>query len=167
VLDINPGELVILLAVALVVVGPERLPHYAQQLAQLIKTVRRMALNARDQVRTELGPEFDDVDWHKLDPRQYDPRRIMRDALSDMDVDDDSPRRAPGKPVRRPGAGTGAAGAAGAAGGRAAGSGSSGSRAAAGDGRSSGGGSSGAGSSGAASSGAGSAPPPGFDPDAT
>jgi sec-independent protein translocase protein TatB len=29
-----------------------------------------------------LGPEFDEVDWKKLDPRQYDPRRIVRDALS-------------------------------------------------------------------------------------
>ncbi|HEV7169154.1 MAG TPA: Sec-independent protein translocase TatB, partial [Micrococcaceae bacterium] len=28
-----------------------------------------------------LGPEFEDVDWRKLDPRQYDPRRIIREAL--------------------------------------------------------------------------------------
>jgi sec-independent protein translocase protein TatB len=30
-----------------------------------------------------MGPEFDDVEWQKLDPRQYDPRRIIRDALLD------------------------------------------------------------------------------------
>ena len=29
----------------------------------------------------ELGEGFEDVDWKKLDPRQYDPRRIIREAL--------------------------------------------------------------------------------------
>jgi sec-independent protein translocase protein TatB len=89
VLGINGGEFIVLLAVAVLVLGPERLPHYAQQLATLIKQLRRMAQGAQEQVRTELGPEFDDVDWRKLDPRQYDPRRIVREALSDsIDLDD-------------------------------------------------------------------------------
>ena len=35
----------------------------------------------KSRVREEMGPEIDDVDWRKLDPRQYDPRRIIRDAL--------------------------------------------------------------------------------------
>ena len=34
-------------------------------------------------MREEMGPEFDEVDWKKLDPRQYDPRRIVMDALRD------------------------------------------------------------------------------------
>jgi sec-independent protein translocase protein TatB len=42
-----------------------------------------MANGARDRLREEMGPEFDDVDWKKLDPRQYDPRRIIREALLD------------------------------------------------------------------------------------
>jgi sec-independent protein translocase protein TatB len=36
-----------------------------------------------------MGPEFDEVDWKKLDPRQYDPRRIIREAL----LDDDTPAK--------------------------------------------------------------------------
>jgi sec-independent protein translocase protein TatB len=89
VFGINAGEFVVLLAVAALVLGPERLPQYAQQLANLVRQLRRMAQGAQEQVRTELGPEFDDVDWRKLDPRQYDPRRIVREALSDsFDPDD-------------------------------------------------------------------------------
>ena len=34
-------------------------------------------------MRDEMGPDFDDVDWKKLDPRQYDPRRIIREALDE------------------------------------------------------------------------------------
>lgn len=87
---INPSEFLVLLLVAAVVLGPERLPQYTQQLTRLVRLLRRMAQGAADQVRTEMGPEFDDVDWRKLDPRQYDPRRIVREALSDV-VDPDDP----------------------------------------------------------------------------
>ena len=52
-----------------------------------MKMLRRMATGARDQLREEMGPEIDDVDWRKLDPRQYDPRRIIREALTDEFTD--------------------------------------------------------------------------------
>jgi sec-independent protein translocase protein TatB len=90
VLDINPGELIILLVVAVVVIGPERLPKYAAELARMVREVRTFARNAREQVREEMGDEFDDVDWQALDPRRYDPRRIVREAL--LDDDDDEPQ---------------------------------------------------------------------------
>jgi sec-independent protein translocase protein TatB len=90
VFGINGSEFIVLLVVAAVVLGPERLPQYAQQLARLVRELRRMAQGASQQMREELGPEFDDIDWRKLDPRQYDPRRIVREALSDS-VDPDDP----------------------------------------------------------------------------
>jgi len=61
--------------------GPERLPRYAAGLARLVKGIRNMASGAKDRMRNEMGDDFDDVDWRKLDPRQYDPRRIIREAL--------------------------------------------------------------------------------------
>ena len=81
--DINGGEFLVLGAVAVVVLGPERLPTYAAQLGKLVREARTFARNAREQVRGEMGEEFDDIDWQKLDPRRYDPRRIVRDALLD------------------------------------------------------------------------------------
>ncbi len=80
---ISGPEFIVLLAVAAIVLGPERLPQYTQQLARFVRQMRVMAAGATQQVRAELGPEFDDVDWRKLDPRQYDPRRIVREALAD------------------------------------------------------------------------------------
>ena len=93
-LGMNGGELVVIAVIALLVIGPERLPGYAQQLGRLVRELRRMATGAREQVRAELGPEFDDVDWQKLDPRQYDPRRIVREALQDA-WDDPEPATTP------------------------------------------------------------------------
>lgn len=74
-------KLLVIMLIAVFVVGPDRLPSYAQKLAQLVKSLKQMATGAKDRMRDEMGPEFDDVDWKKLDPRQYDPRRIIRDAL--------------------------------------------------------------------------------------
>ncbi|GHH73734.1 twin-arginine translocase TatA/TatE family subunit [Promicromonospora soli] len=80
---INGWELVIILVVAMLVIGPERLPVYAEQLGSLVRRGRDLLQNAKARVDDELGPEFSDVDWSKLDPRQYDPRKIVRDALLD------------------------------------------------------------------------------------
>jgi sec-independent protein translocase protein TatB len=89
VFGISAPEFIVLLAVAAVVLGPERMPQYAAQLGRLVRELRRMAQGASTQVRNEMGPEFDDIDWRKFDPRQYDPRRIVREALADsFDPDD-------------------------------------------------------------------------------
>lgn len=80
-------KLLIIGIIAVFLLGPERLPYYASQLARLVKSLRNMANGAKDRMREEMGPDFDEIDWKKLDPRQYDPRRIIREAL----VDDEPP----------------------------------------------------------------------------
>ena len=85
-MGISGGELVVLLVLAFLLVGPERLPELAQQLARLTRELKKLATGAKERVREELGPEFEDLS--KLDPRQYDPRRIVREAL----LDDEPPR---------------------------------------------------------------------------
>jgi len=77
----NGAEIIIILVLIAIVVGPQRLPHYAEQLARLVRTLRDMARGATQTIKDELGPEAADLDFSKLDPRQYDPRRIVRDAL--------------------------------------------------------------------------------------
>ena len=69
--------------VAALVIGPERLPRYAEALAAFTKRARDWVSSARSRMREEMGDDFDDVDWRTLDPRQYDPRRIIREALLD------------------------------------------------------------------------------------
>ena len=76
-------KLLVIGVIAVFLLGPDRLPHYAAQLAKLVRNLRDLANGAKDRLRDEMGPEFDDVDWKKLDPRQYDPRRIIREALID------------------------------------------------------------------------------------
>lgn len=82
---INGAEFLILFVIAVVVVGPERLPRYAEQLAHAVRKLRHFVGDAKERVATELGDDVKDVDWEALDPRRYDPRRIVREALLDGD----------------------------------------------------------------------------------
>ncbi|MHA7133975.1 twin-arginine translocase TatA/TatE family subunit [Oerskovia turbata] len=108
---INGWEFGIILVVAVIVIGPERLPKYAEQLGAFVRTARGFLKDAKARVDDELGDQVGDVDWSKLDPRQYDPRRIVREALLDDDGLGATPRPRTAGPVPPP-PGPAAAGAA-------------------------------------------------------
>ncbi|MHB1064694.1 MAG: twin-arginine translocase TatA/TatE family subunit, partial [Georgenia sp.] len=126
-MGISGGELVVLLILIFLLVGPEKLPELAQQLGRLTRELKKLATGAKEKVKEELGPEFQDL--AAFDPRQYDPRRIVREAFMD-DPRPAAPARSaaarrptsrpasPGDPqaAAPPGLSTLAAGAAGAAG---------------------------------------------------
>ncbi|BDZ44586.1 Sec-independent protein translocase TatB [Naasia aerilata] len=94
-------KLLLIGVLAVLIVGPERLPRYAAQLARLVRSVKSFADGAKTRMRDEMGPEFDEVDWKKLDPRQYDPRRIIREALLEDEQQQVRPVR-PAPPPSRP-----------------------------------------------------------------
>lgn len=83
---INGSEFLIIVLVAVIVVGPQRLPEYTRKLTQMVRQLRVFLDNARSQIAEEVGPEMADLDLSSLDPRQYDPRKIVRDALGE-DID--------------------------------------------------------------------------------
>ena len=76
-------KLLLIGVIAALLIGPERLPRYAESLARFTRKAKEYMTTAKSRVKDEMGPEFDDVDWRTLDPRQYDPRRIIREALLD------------------------------------------------------------------------------------
>lgn len=76
-------KLLLIGVIAAFLVGPERLPRYAESLARFTKRAKDWATSAKSRVKEEMGEDFDDVDWRTLDPRRYDPRRIIREALLD------------------------------------------------------------------------------------
>lgn len=83
---INGGEVLVLLLIIVIVVGPRRLPQYAEQLGRWTRQLRAFVTDAKVRVAQEMGEEAAAVDWETLDPRRYDPRRIVREALADDGV---------------------------------------------------------------------------------
>ena len=86
------GELMVLAIVGLVVLGPDRLPKAAADAAKWLRELRRMARNATQDIKAELGPEMADLDLASLHPR-----RIVSSALWD---DEDPQIPAPTPPTR-------------------------------------------------------------------
>jgi sec-independent protein translocase protein TatB len=76
-------KLLLIGIVAGLLIGPERLPRYVESLTKFAKRAREYVSSAKTKMKDEMGSDFDDVDWRTLDPRQYDPRRIIREALLD------------------------------------------------------------------------------------
>lgn len=66
-------ELIIIMIVALVVVGPERLPEMGRKLGKTVNDLRRMYTGLREQ----LGPDFDEVEKQVRALRSLDPRREL------------------------------------------------------------------------------------------
>jgi sec-independent protein translocase protein TatB len=85
-------EIGMLLVVALLVFGPDKLPSVARDAARMLRELRRMAQGARTQLKSELGPEFADFDFDSLNPRAF----VRKHLLEDDDTFEE--------PARRPGA---------------------------------------------------------------
>ncbi|MGN6246277.1 MAG: sec-independent translocase [Motilibacteraceae bacterium] len=76
---IQGPEFIFLGVLALVILGPERLPKYAAEAGRLVRQLRSMADTAKSQVVAELGPEFQDIRMSDLDPRTFVSRQLLGD----------------------------------------------------------------------------------------
>ena len=77
-------ELMVIIVVAVLVFGPDRLPDFARQAGRFLRQVRTFTQSARDDIRSELGPEFADFELTDLDPRRA-VRKYMQDAWDESD----------------------------------------------------------------------------------
>lgn len=76
------AEMALIAFIAVVVFGPERLPDLAKQAGQMVRKARKFAHSARDELRSELGPEYADLELRDLDPRTI-VRKHIREAMVD------------------------------------------------------------------------------------
>ena len=70
--------------VGVIVFGPDKLPDLAKQAGRFIRTVRRMAENAKNDLGREIGEDFSGLQLRDLDPRE-----VVRKNF--LDADDDAP----------------------------------------------------------------------------
>ncbi len=91
-------ELMVIVVIAVVVFGPERLPEFARQAGRFVRQLRNLAQNAQTQLRDELGPEYADLRLADLDPRQAIRKHIL-EAMEDDDDASPAERRPPAREV--------------------------------------------------------------------
>lgn len=79
-------EFAVIAFVAVLVFGPDKLPELAKQAGQLVRKARSLANAARDELRTELGPDYADLELRDLDPRTI-VRKHITEAMEEADRD--------------------------------------------------------------------------------
>ena len=92
---IGPLELLMIVVIALVVVGPERLPEMLFQLGKGVNKAKRLVLDLRDQARAELGEDYDSLEQFGRQIRELNPRRqieelgrsVLEDQRSLLNID--------------------------------------------------------------------------------
>jgi sec-independent protein translocase protein TatB len=91
-MGIGFAEFMVIGVIALIVFGPDKLPDFARQAGRLVRQVRALTRQARDDIRAELGPEFAEFELTDLDPRRAIRKHIME---AWEEVEDDAPPVAP------------------------------------------------------------------------
>ncbi|MEU0400942.1 sec-independent translocase [Streptomyces sp. NPDC006197] len=69
--DIGALELVTLVVLAVLVFGPDKLPKVIQDVSRFIRKVREFSDSAKQDIRSELGPEFKDFEFEDLNPKTF------------------------------------------------------------------------------------------------
>ncbi len=83
--DFGPGEVIGLAVLAMILIGPERLPNFAVDAARFLKKVRNFATNATNELKENLGPGFED-----LQPSDLRPKAFIKKQIANA-MDEDSP----------------------------------------------------------------------------
>lgn len=79
--DVGAPEFLLLLAFAVILFGPEKLPELARKAARIVNYVRNIATNAQQQLGAELGPGFENLDVRDLNPKTF----IQKHLLDEVD----------------------------------------------------------------------------------
>lgn len=77
--DIGAPEVLVLAVIAVIVFGPERLPQLARKAAKAVRYVRQMAGSAQTQLKSELGDDFDNLDFRDLNPKAFVTKHLLSD----------------------------------------------------------------------------------------
>ena len=84
-------EILVLVVAALFILGPERLPEAASWLARNLRKLRDYATGARQQLKSEMGSDFDEFRKPIEDLRDLrnnlNPRQAVRNFFEDDDHD--------------------------------------------------------------------------------
>ncbi|WP_031070878.1 sec-independent translocase [Streptomyces sp. NRRL WC-3742] len=104
--DVGGLKLLTLAVLAIIVFGPDKLPKLIQDTMGFIRKIRSFADTAKEDIRSELGPEFKDFEFEDLNPKTFVRKQLMggdedplglkgmKDSLDIRSVLDDRPAAA-------------------------------------------------------------------------
>jgi len=74
--NIGSGEFLGLFILAVILVGPERMPRVASDAAKLYVKLRNLAQGLTQELRSNLGPGYEDLEVKDLHPKTFIKKHI-------------------------------------------------------------------------------------------
>ncbi|MFV5992918.1 sec-independent translocase [Streptomyces sp. NPDC056231] len=75
--DMGPLEVVTLAILAVLLFGPDKLPEIIQNVVGFLRKVREFSDSAKEEIRSELGPEFRDFEFEDLHPKTFVRKHVL------------------------------------------------------------------------------------------
>ncbi|MFJ2740469.1 sec-independent translocase [Streptomyces sp. NPDC087440] len=82
--DIGGLELLTLAVLAVLIFGPDKLPKLIQDVTRTIRKIREFSDSAKQDIRSELGPEFKDFEFEDLNPKNFVRKQLAEHGGDDL-----------------------------------------------------------------------------------
>jgi len=83
VFNLDWSEILVLLVIAVIIFGPEKLPELARKTGRIVRYLRTIANDATGRLQAELGPEFADLDLRH--PRELVTKHLLEPVQAELE----------------------------------------------------------------------------------
>ncbi|MET8516475.1 Sec-independent protein translocase subunit TatB [Streptomyces sp. NPDC005134] len=108
--DIGPLEVVTLIVLAVILVGPDKLPKMVSDTARTLRKVRELSQSTQASIRDELPPELRNLTLEDLNPKALVAKNLLSaeslsltDLTTGFDLEEEPPGSAAGETSKKPG----------------------------------------------------------------
>jgi len=84
--NIGGGEIIGLLVLGMILIGPDSMPSVAADAARLLVKLKNMAQTATNELKENLGPGYEDLQVKDLNPKAFI-KKHMGDVIDMNDFD--------------------------------------------------------------------------------
>ncbi|MFJ9711787.1 sec-independent translocase [Streptomyces sp. NPDC101234] len=75
--DVGPLDLLTLAILTVLLFGPDKLPEIIQNVGGFLRKVRAFSDSTKEEIRSELGPEFRDFEFEDLHPKTLVRKHVL------------------------------------------------------------------------------------------
>ncbi len=86
--DFGAGEVIGLALLAMILLGPDKLPQFAVDAAKMVKKIKNFASTATSELKENLGPGFED-----LQPSDLHYKTFIKKQLANALEEDSNPKK--------------------------------------------------------------------------